>query len=193
MFRCVIADVITNLVVQVVHEPAFLNGEYLVESACDVETDGWHVLQTLTLVLGKSADLFFGQIALVGTSVVQFVTVFLRFDAAQYGAEFRQLHFANAMQLVEHLLLFELQLLFIGKVLPFATTAHAKVLTKGYCTDVAFFDESHNLAFGKGVLLTANLNVAYVAWNTKRYEHHQVVPVEQTLAFGGYSLNGDTF
>ena len=48
----IVADLVANLIMQVVHQPAFLNGQDLVEGTRDVETDSRDVFQTLTLVVG---------------------------------------------------------------------------------------------------------------------------------------------
>jgi hypothetical protein len=50
------------------------------------------------------------------------------------------------------------------------------------------FYEAHHFAFRKGVLLASDLYVAHVARHTEGYEDHQVLPMEQALAFSGDSL-----
>ena len=122
----IVAYAVANLIVQVVHEPALLNGQYLVEGSCDVESDGRNVLVQTVIF-----QLITGQPAFVGTSKVELVAVFLRLDTAQDGMELRQLHFADTRQLVVHLLLLKLELLFVRQVLPFATTAHTEVGAEG--------------------------------------------------------------
>jgi len=74
--------------VEVVHQPAFLDGQYLVEGTGDMEADGGHVLQALALLIGERRNLLFCQIPLVCTAIVEFVTVGLCLDGAEDGAEF---------------------------------------------------------------------------------------------------------
>ena len=47
----VVADLVADLVVQVVHQPALLDGQDLVEGAGDVEADGGHVLQAANAIV----------------------------------------------------------------------------------------------------------------------------------------------
>ena len=133
-------------------------------------------------------DFFLCQIAFVGTAEVQLVAIFLRLHTTQDGTELRQLHLADAVQLVVDLLLLELQLLLVGQVLPLAAAADAEVLAEGYRAYLTIFYKAHHLALGKGVLLATNLYVAHVARHAEGYKYHQVVPVEQALAFGCHSL-----
>jgi len=159
-----------------------------------VEANSRTVFQTQTIVLYLliSSSIFFYllfcQIPLVGTTEVQLVTILLSFYAAKDRTEFRQFYLADACQLVEHLLLLEFQLLLVGQILPLATTADTKVLTKGRRAYITIFYKAHHLALGKGVFLTSNLYVAHVARHTKGYENHQVLPMEQALALGCHSL-----
>ena len=185
----VVADVVTYLVLQVVHQPAFLDGQNLIEGTSDMETNGWHVLQTLALVVRQIADLFFGQITFVGASEIELVAVFSRFHTSQDGTELRQFYLSDTRQLVFHLLLLRLQLSLVGQVLPLTASADTEMLAEGRLTYLTIFYESHHFAFGKGVLLTSNLYVADVARNTKGNEDHQVVPMQQTFALSGNSLN----
>jgi hypothetical protein len=97
------------------------------------------------------------------------------------------------VQLVEYLLLLELQLFFIGQVLPFATTAYTEVLAKRYGAHLAVFYKAHHLALGKRVLFASYLDITNIPWHAEWYEDHQVVPVEQTFSFGSNGLNGNAF
>ena len=117
-------NLIAHLVVEVVHQPAFLYGVYLVERPRDVEADG-----TLRQSLAFRHPLQFlgGVPASVGTAELQFVAVFPLLDGAQDGTELRQRHLADARQLVEDLRLLGLQLLGVGKRLPLAAAADAEV------------------------------------------------------------------
>jgi hypothetical protein len=52
MLHGIVAHLVADLVVQIVHQPTFLDGENLVESTSDVESDSRNVFQTRTFVIG---------------------------------------------------------------------------------------------------------------------------------------------
>jgi hypothetical protein len=88
-------------------------------------------------------------------------------------------------------LLLELQLLLIGQVLPLAATADTEMLTKGCRAYLTIFNNTYHFALGERMFLTTNLYVAHISWYTERYEHYEIVPVKQTLAFGCNSFYRD--
>ncbi len=190
MLNGVVAHFITDLVVQVVHQPALFNRQDLIERPRDVEADGGFVFSTLAG--GEGTDLLLGQIPFVRTAVIELIAILLRLHAAEDGSEVGEGDLSDTRQLVEDLLLLELQLLFIGQVLPLTTATDAEVLTKGYRAYLTIFYKAHHLALGKGVLLTTDLNVADVARDTERHKDDQLVPMEKTLAFSGHSLYHNT-
>ena len=183
---CIVAYFIADLVVQVVHQPALLDGQDLVERPGDMESDGGRVLDTIA----KGGDVFPGQPALVGATEVELVTVFLCLHAAEDRTEFRKFDLADTRELVEDLLLLKLQLLRIRQVLPFATAADTEVLTERFHAYITILYKAHYLALGEGVFLATDLHVAHITGHAEGYEHHQVIPVEQALAFGCHSLYG---
>ena len=63
---------------------------------------------------GERGNLFLGQVAFVGTTVVELVAIGLGVDAAEDGTELGQVDLADTGELVEDLLLFELQLFLVG-------------------------------------------------------------------------------
>jgi hypothetical protein len=128
------------------------------------------------------------QIALVGTAEVEFVAIILCLDATEDRLELWQFNLPDTMQLVINLLLFEFQLFRIGQILPLATTADTEMLAEGYRAYITVFYNPHHFTFGKGVFLTANLYIAYIARNAERNEHNHVFPVEQALSLSGHSL-----
>ena len=67
---------------QVVHKPALVDGEYLVKSTSNMESDCRYVFKTLTLIVGQRFDLLFCEIPLVGTTVVEFVSILLCLHAS---------------------------------------------------------------------------------------------------------------
>ena len=170
---------------QVVHQPAFLHRQNLVEGPGDVEADGWHILQALTLILGQCLNLLLGQIALVGTAEVEFIAIGQCLHTAQNRVELRQLHLADTRQLILYLLLLELELFLIGQVLPFTAATNAEMFTERCRAYLTIFYEAHHFALGKGVLLAPYLYVADIAWYTEWHKHHQFLPVEQAFPFSG--------
>jgi hypothetical protein len=82
------------------------------------------------------------------------------------------------MQLVINLLLFELQLLLVGQVLPLTTATDTKVLTEGIRAYITIFYKTYYLALGKGVFFASDLHVAHVAGHAEGDKHYKVVPVE---------------
>ena len=193
MLRGIVAHLVANLVVQVVHQPAFLDGQYLVEGTRDVETDGRLVFQTLRLVVRQRGNFLVGQIALVGASKVQLVAVFLSLDTSQDGAKFGQLYLADACQLVKDLLLLHAQLFVVGNLLPLATAAHAEVLAERLGAHLAVFMKTDDFCFHERVLLTANLQVDDIARHSPRYKHHHLVNACHRFSFGGIVGNGNVF
>ena len=153
---------------------------------CDMEANGGCVFSTLAR--GEGANLLAGQPPFIRTAKVELIPVLLCLCAAKDGTKFGELDLTNACQLVEDLLLLELQLLFIWQVLPLATATDAKVLAERFHAYITIFYKAHHLALGKGVLLATDLHVAHITGHAEGYEHHQVVPVEQALAFGCHSL-----
>ena len=53
---------------------------------------------------------------------------------------------------------------------------------------ITIINESHNFALGKGVFLATYLNIAHITRDAVRYKYHELIPVEQTLAFCSDSL-----
>jgi hypothetical protein len=65
------------------------------------------------------------------------------------------------------------------------------VLAEGFFAHFALLNEAYYFALGKRMFFTANLNVADIARDAERYEHHQLIPVEQAFAFSCNSLDGN--
>ena len=78
----IIVHLVANLVVQIVHQPALLDGQNLVERTCDVESDSRHILKALTLVVGQCLNLLLSEVTLVGTTKVELVAILLGMHAA---------------------------------------------------------------------------------------------------------------
>ena len=138
-----------------------------------MEADGRGVLHQRLVF-----QLLAGQPTLVRTTIIELIAICLRMYRAHDGTEFRQRYFSDACQLVKHLLLLELQLLFVRQVLPLTSATHTKVLTERCRAYLTIINEAYHFALGKAVFLATNLNIAYIARHTKRYKHHQIVPVE---------------
>jgi hypothetical protein len=109
-------------------------------------------------------------------------------NATKDRLEFRQLHLSDAMKLVVDLLLFELELLLVGQILPLTTATDPEMFAEGSRAYLTIINKAHHLTLGEGVLLTAYLHVAHIARHAEGYEHHELVPVEQTFALGSYGL-----
>ena len=121
----IIAYGVADTVVKVVHQPAFLDGQYLVKCSGDMESYAVHIV-----ILESRSHLLACEPALVAASEFQFVAIFLSLCRAHDRRNLGQFHLAYASQLVIYLLLFCLQLLGVGQVLPFASTAHSEMLAK---------------------------------------------------------------
>ena len=152
------------------------------------EISGWSILTPHSTLLTPRTNLFLRQPALIRTAEVELIPVLLRLDAAKDGPELGEFDLTDACQLVKDLLLLELQLFRIGQVLPFATATDTEVLAERFHAYITIFYKTYHLALSKGVLLATDLHVAHITGHTEGYEHHQIVPVEQALAFGCHSL-----
>ena len=170
----IVANGVANLVVQVIHEPAFLDGQNLIEGSGDVETDAVHVVE-----LRAFGNLLACEPALVAASELQFVAVFLDVYRAHDWHELRQFYLSDACELVEHLLLLSLQLLLVGQVLPFASAADAEMLAHWLRAYVALLDEAYYFRLAVAVFLLAYLQVNHVAGHGERHENNHVVDVCQ--------------
>ena len=170
----IVANSVANLVVQVVHEPALLDRQNLVEGSGDVESDAVHVVELRAL-----GNLLACEPALVAAAELQLVAVFLDVYRAHDRHELRQLYLSDACELVEHLLLLSLQLLLVGQVLPFASAADAEMLAHRLCAYVALIDEAYYFCLAVAVLLLAHLQVNHVAGYGERHENNHVVDVCQ--------------
>ena len=155
---------------EVVHEPALLYRQNLVEGACDVEADAVHV------VVDRAFRHFLAcEPSLVTASELEFVAIFECLHTAHDGAELRKLHLADACELVVYLLLLCLELLLVGQVLPFAASAHSEMLALRLCAQFALLYKSYNLCLAVVVLLLAHLQVYHVARHGEWHEHYHVV------------------
>ena len=138
--------------------------------------------------MGETLNLFLRQIPLVSTAEVELVAVFLCLHTTQDRTELWQFHLAYPMQLVIHLLLFELQLFLVRQILPLAAATYTEVRAEWYRAYITIFYKAYNLTLGKGVLLSTDLHVTHITRHTEGYKYHQVIPVEQTFAFSCHRL-----
>ena len=144
---------------QVVHQPALLDGQDLIEGSRDVEADGWYIFGTFTD--GEGTNLFLREPTFVRTAKVELVAICLCMYAPQDGHKLGQFHLADTCQLVEDLLLLELQLRLVGQILPLTTTAHTEMFAEGHRAYLTIFYKPHHFALGKGVLLPSDLYGLY--------------------------------
>ena len=181
----IVAYGVANLVVQVVHQPALLDGQNLVEGSGDVKSDAVHIVERSAL-----GYLLACQPALVAAAELQLVAIFLGMHRSHDGAELWQFYLANACQLVVHLLLLGFELLLVGQVLPLASSADTEMLAHRLFAYFTLLDESYNLRLAVAVLLLAHLQVHYVARHSERNEDHHVVNMRQRFAFSSHRFNG---
>ena len=180
------ADGVAQAVVDVGHEAAFVDVEYLVECPGDVEAHGVGVFHRLAAL-----DDLAREPPLVAEAELQFVAVGARLGAAQYGRHGRQFHLADAAQGVLHLFLFVVQLAVVAQALPLAAAAHAEMGAERLVALGAVGVYGHGLGLGVTVLLAAQLQVADVARHDVGREDHEAVDARQSLALGGDVLDGD--
>ena len=62
------------------------------------------------------------------------------------------------------------------------------MLAEGGRAYITIYNKPYHFALGEGMLLASDLYVTDVARDAEWYEHHQIVPVEQALAFGGHGF-----
>ena len=127
---------------KVIHQPALLNRQYLVECTGDVESHGVLVLYLQSLVV----NLLFRHPALVAESELKLVAILLCLYRTEDRHELRQFYLANTLQLVVNLLLLGLQLLFVWQVLPLASAADTKMLAHGHLSHLAKFNKAYHLS-----------------------------------------------
>jgi hypothetical protein len=161
---------IAYLVVQVVHQPALLDRQDLVEGTRDVESYGGNVLQTFAFFLRQTLNLFAGEIALVGTAEIQLVAVFLCLFGAEDGLALWEFHLADARQLIHHLRLLHAELFGVGELLPFAAAARAEVLAHRLLAYLAELDKPVHFGIPVVVLLADDAQINHVARDAERYE-----------------------
>ena len=185
MAEGIVTNGIADVIVQIVHEPALLDGQNLVEGSSDMEPDAVHVVVSVT-----GCHLLTGEPSFVTASKLQFVSIFQGLHTAHNGAERRQFHLSDAAQLVFHLTLLGLELCAVGQILPFASTAHSEMLANGHLPHLTIREESHHLAFTITMLLFLQLNVHNIPGYTKGDKHHHIVNTCQGLALGSHVCNG---
>src|SRR5574343_704157 len=78
----------------------------------------------------RIADLLFGQKFLIAKRVFDLIPIIALLRSTLDRKQIGQCYFTNALQGIEHLLLFILQLLFVGQHLPLTSTADAEMLAK---------------------------------------------------------------
>lgn len=161
-------------------QPAFADVEYLVEPAGNVEAQ-----------CGVRVDVAGGRYLFVGHPAprcegeFEFVAVVRRPGRADDGRERRKFHLAYPGKLVAYLFLLEAELFGVGEVLPFASSANAEVLAKGFGTQGRFFDVADDRPLHETPAPVAYLHVHHVARDGERYEYDHIVVSAHSLAFGG--------
>ena len=149
-----------------------------------METDPVHAIES-----GSGFYFFFCQPFLVGECEFEFIPV----EGGAFGTQYRQnlFHFylSDTGEIVYNLLMFVLQLRFVGQMLPFATAANTEMFAKRNGTFRRIFVEVHCFTFGITVLFTGELDVYYVAGSNKRNKHYFLIYSCNRLTFSGYVCN----
>ena len=101
------------------------------------------------------------------------------------------MYFADARELVEDLLLFCLQLLGVGEILPFATAADAEMSAARLDAKWTFLYETMYPCLAERMFLACNLKVNDIARHCPRNEHDQVVDASESLALSRYIGDGN--
>ena len=177
-----VADEQTQLVADVVLQPAALDVKHLVKGPGNVETRSVAVGE-----LGPAVELLAGEPALVRESEFQLVAVVRRCRRAQNRIDLGDGHLGDTLHRVHHLLLLALQLVLIGQMLPFAAAAQAEVLTHRLHTQLTRLHQTLDMPLGIAMLLAVDLQINHVARSPKRHKHHQVVPAAQALPLGRHT------
>ena len=184
-------DLIANLVVKVIHEPALTNGVDLIEGTRDMEADGSVVaIFEIEVLVGK---FFLCEPPTVTATKLEFVAIGCGLDRAKDRRDRRQVDLADTRQLIKDLLLLGFKLLLIGQILPFAAAADAEMLAERLRTHLALLDKVDDTSFSIFVFLTVNLDIHNIAGNAEWHEDHTVVVMEKTFAFSSYGFDGDSF
>ena len=186
----VVIDVVAYLVVQIVHEPAFLYGIDFVECSRDVESYGTLCQSGIGW---ESVEFLAGIPPLVGTAVFGLVAIFLGFDRTQDGAELGQFHLSDSGQLIHHLLLLGLELVLIGQVLPFAASTNTEVAAHRFHSLLAVFHKSQHVGLGVILAFLLDPQIHHIARHGKCDKHCHVVHVGHGLALGGHGLYSHIF
>ena len=110
---------VADFVAEVIHQPALLDRINLVEGSGDMETDGVLGVALLErcygiiLFLRELSQFLGGEPSLVAASELYLVAVLLGLHATHDRAELREFNLSDAGELVFHLLLLRLDLLFV--------------------------------------------------------------------------------
>ena len=170
---------VTQAVVKPLHESTLFNIEYLVKRTGNMETERIHIV-----VLCTGLYLFPGEPALVAEGKFQLIAVFACLLRAKDRHNLGQFHFTNALQRIVNLLLFVLELMFVGQTLPFATAADTVVLAERHIALLRIFIKLHSLGLGIAVFLAFHLQVHHIAGHNIGHKNNQIVDTSKRLALG---------
>ena len=138
MAEGILPDVIADSIVDVVHQVALLDVEYLVKSSRDMKAHSVH-----HVVFDIGPYFFLCQPSLVGKAKLQFVAVAIHMFAAEYRHYLWQLYLTDSDEVVFYLLLLGLQLLFIFETLPFASATHTIMFAHWFCAQGRILMEAY--------------------------------------------------
>ena len=109
------------------------------------------------------------------------------------GRYLRQFNLSDPLQILCNLLLLVLQLLFVGKHLPFAAAASTKVPAKGGNPFLRIFPDLHNPSFGPVLFIFGEQHICNIPGHSARNKYYFPVQLCQGLSFGSISGNGNVF
>ena len=178
VFVCIVTNAVSDGVVHIVHQMAFLNGQNLVKRTRGVVTHGFWMF-----VAYATGNFFRCEPAFVRKSEFHLVSVSLRLCGTQNGGAFGQFNFADACQLVHYLLLLVCNLVFIGENLPLASAAHSEMRAESASPALAIFVEFYSHRFGIAMFFSCELKVHHIARNHIGNEYYQVIYAHQRFAF----------
>jgi hypothetical protein len=90
---------------------------------------------------------------------------------------------------IHYLLLFIEQLTIVGEVLPFASPAYTKVLTKGIGTLVGIAMVLDHPGLHIPSLFPEYLEIHHITWNSILYKYHNTIDPCDGFAFGADVFN----
>lgn len=164
---------------------AMVNVEDFVEAAGDVEAECVHGTPLVVVHIDGIKP------AAVGIGVLQFVAVVGGFFGGQNGKPIAFLYLTDALKGIFYLLGFEFELAGVAEVLPFATSAGAKMGAESGLPVWRGLEQAVNTGFGEGFFVFFYEYIDDIAGDTAFYKIYLIVYSGDALAFGGHIEKSD--